>query len=144
MTDLELLHDYADRGSQAAFATLVTRHLDLVYSAARRQVRSPQLADEIAQSVFIDLARHPRLKSGAPLVAWLFLVTRRTAIDALRRESTRRAHEATATEIAPCGEPVESGMKTDPSPWPQIEPLLDEAIATLNDADRTAVLLRFF
>ncbi len=136
MTDLELLHEYADRGSQTAFATLVGRHLDLVYSAARRQVRSPQLAEEVAQSVFIDLARHPRLKAGAPLVGWLFLVTRRTAIDALRRESTRRAQETAASEIA--------AMKTDPSPWPHVEPLLDEAIATLNDADRAAVLLRFF
>lgn len=136
MSDLELLQEYAASGSQAAFATLVGRHVDVVYSAARRQVRAPELAEEVAQSVFTDLARRPHLKPGTPLVAWLYLVTRRTAIDAVRRETRRRAQEASALEIA--------AMKNDPSPWADVEPLLDEAMSTLDDADRGAVLLRFF
>jgi hypothetical protein len=56
--DLDLLRDFARDHSQDAFTTLVQRHLDLVYCAALRQVRSPQLAEEVAQSVFIDLARN--------------------------------------------------------------------------------------
>ncbi len=45
--DQQLIRDYAAEGSQAAFATLVSRHVDLVYSAARRQLRSPDLAEEV-------------------------------------------------------------------------------------------------
>src|SRR5476649_982025 len=94
MSDHDLLRDYAHDGSQAAFAALVERHLNLVYSAARRQVRSPQLAEEIAQSVFVDLARHAsRFKPDMPLVAWLHVVSRRTAIDVIRRESRRQTRE---------------------------------------------------
>jgi RNA polymerase sigma factor (sigma-70 family) len=137
MSDPELLHHFAHLGSQEAFATLVQRHIDLVYSAARRQVRSPELAEEVAQSVFLDLARSARnLKPETPLVAWLFVVTRRTAIDALRRETRRHTHERAAAEIA--------AMSSEPPAWSHIEPLLDEAMATLPEAERTAILLRFF
>src|ERR1051325_10920913 len=57
ISDLELLQNYARHKSEEAFAALVNRHLNLVYSAALRQVRSPQLAEEVVQSAFIDLAR---------------------------------------------------------------------------------------
>lgn len=115
MGDLELIHDYTVEGSQAAFAELVNRHVDLVYSAARRQVRSPDLAEEVTQAAFIALARHGhKLKPGAPVAAWLYVVTRRAAVDVLRRESRRHAREQTAGEIA--------AMKTNSPGWPSIEP----------------------
>ena len=57
-SDLELLNQYARDGVESAFAEIVHRHVNLVYSAALRQVRSPQLAEEVAQSVFTDLARN--------------------------------------------------------------------------------------
>lgn len=136
-SDHELLQQYASDDSQAAFAELVRRHLDLVYSAARRQVRSPALSEEIAQAVFLDLARNSgRITPGTPLVAWLHVVTRRTSIDAIRRESRRRIREQTALEIA--------AMKSSASTWAAVEPLLDEAIEKLDEADRAAVLLRYF
>ena len=71
--DVALLQDHVVTGSQQAFSALVTDYVDLVYSAALRQVRSPQLAGEITQSTFIALARNAhRLQPGTPLVAWLY------------------------------------------------------------------------
>ncbi|MGI8965014.1 MAG: RNA polymerase sigma factor [Limisphaerales bacterium] len=68
-TDLDLLRNYA-RGSEKDFAELVARHVDLVYSTAVRQVRSSQLAEDIAQSVFTDLARNAQpLKPDTVLTA---------------------------------------------------------------------------
>jgi RNA polymerase sigma factor (sigma-70 family) len=135
--DHDLLRRYAHEGSQAAFAELVRRHVNLVYSAARRQVGSSALAEEVTQSVFLDLARNaPRIKPPAPLVAWLHLVTRRTAIDVIRHETRRLAREKSAMELSP--------MNQSPSIWNEVEPLLDEALAKLPEKDRTAVLLRFF
>ena len=100
-SDLDLLRQFARENSQDAFAEIVRRHLDLVYSAALRQVRSPQLAEEIAQSVFADLARNAgKLKARTPvLTAWLYAVTRRTAIDAIRKESRRQLREQIAVEM---------------------------------------------
>src|SRR5689334_2187926 len=77
-SDLELLERYAKKGCEQAFSELVHRHLDMVYSAALRQVHSPQLAEEVAQSVFTDLSRSAgRMRSDTVLTAWLYEVTRR-------------------------------------------------------------------
>ena len=77
-TDQDLLRRFARERSEEAFTEIVRRHLDLVYSAARRQVGSPQLAEEVAQSVFIDLARNAQqLTPETILAAWLYQVARR-------------------------------------------------------------------
>ena len=65
-SDAQLLRDYAEFGNEAAFHELVQRHTDFVYSAALRQVESPDLARDIAQSVFTDLARKARALPSAP------------------------------------------------------------------------------
>ena len=143
-SDLELMKQYVRQGSEEAFEALVSRHLDLVYSAALRQVRSPQLAEEVAQSVFADLARNaPRLKPDTILTAWLYQVTRRTAIDVIRRESRRQLREQIATEMNALNATADTGTGFQPV-WADIEPLLDEAMESLDETDRTAVLLRYF
>ena len=144
MSDAELLQRYVEGGSHAAFTQLVQRHVDLVYSVARRHVGSNQLAEDVAQAVFLDLARNAaRVKPGTPLIAWLHLVSRRTAIDAIRRESRRRAREHQAAILA-SAEPAQSAMPLPSPEWAALEPLLDEAVEALPPADRTAILLRFF
>jgi RNA polymerase sigma factor (sigma-70 family) len=144
-SDLELLQNYADRNSEEAFAELVRRHLDLAYSAALRQVRSPQLAEEVAQSVFTDLARNAgKLKPDTVLTAWLYQVTRRTAVDVVRKESRRQLREQIATEMnAMNAHAADSGTGFQPV-WTDIEPVLDKAMEALDDTDRAAVLLRYF
>jgi RNA polymerase sigma factor (sigma-70 family) len=136
MTDGELLLRYVRESSTEAFAGLVERHLPLVYSAARRTA-GPDLAEDVAQCAFIELAQQAaRMKPGVPLVAWLHLVARRKAINAVREAARRRARELAAAELA--------AMKTSPSPWNDIEPLLDEALESLATPDRAAILLRYF
>src|ERR1043165_2827764 len=135
--DLELLHDYARHKSEEAFTALVHRHLNLVYSAALRQVRSPQLAEEVVQSAFMDLARQaPQLAPDTVLTAWLYQVTRRTAINVVRREARRQIREQVASEL--------TAMNAPGNDWTHVEGILDEAMDALDDTDRTAVLLRYF
>jgi hypothetical protein len=72
---MTLLREYARRNSEEAFANLVSRHADLVYSVALRMGREPQLAQEITHHfhlkcsfLFINSSRGPRAKtrSSAP------------------------------------------------------------------------------
>jgi len=136
-TDLELLARYTRQHAEVAFAEIVRRHLDLVHSAALRQVRSPQLAEEVAQSTFIKLARQARqLTPDTILTAWLYQVTRHEAIDVVRREARRQLREQIATEM--------NVMNAAAADWTHIEPLLDEAMHALDETDRAAVLLRYF
>lgn len=136
-TDLELLTRYTRHRAEDAFAELVRRHLALVHSAALRQVRSPQLAEEVAQSTFLKLAQHARqLAPDTILSAWLYQVTRREAIDVVRREARRQLREQIATEM--------NVMNATTADWTHIEPLLDEAMHALDETDRAAVLLRYF
>ncbi|HVU27700.1 MAG TPA: sigma-70 family RNA polymerase sigma factor [Verrucomicrobiae bacterium] len=136
-SDLDLLRQFAREHSQDAFSEIVQRHLNLVYSAALRQIRSPQLAEEIAQSVFADLVRNAgKLEPETNLTAWLYAVTRRTVIDVIRKESRRQLREQIAAEM--------QNMNATENAWVQIEPFLDEAMDSLDEADRAAILLRYF
>jgi len=136
-TDLQLLARYARHHAEDAFAEIVRRHLDLVHSAALRQVRSPELAEEVAQAAFLDLARQAhRLPPDTVVPAWLYQVTRRTAIDVVRRETSRQLREQVAQEL--------HAMNATAADWTHIEPLLDEAMHALDETDRAAVLLRYF
>src|SRR4029079_976700 len=109
----------------------------LVYSAALRQVRSPQLAEEVAQATFLSLARDAnRLTPDTLLAAWLYRVAHRTAANVVRREARRQLREQIATEM--------NTMNATAADWTHIEPLLDEAMHALDDTDRAAVLLRYF
>ncbi|HEY3853605.1 MAG TPA: sigma-70 family RNA polymerase sigma factor [Verrucomicrobiae bacterium] len=136
-TDGNLLARYTERHDEDAFTEIVRRHLDLVHSAALRQVGSSHLAEEIAQSVFIKLANQAsRLTPDTILTAWLYQVTRREAIDVIRREARRQLREQIATEM--------NATNAASPEWTHIAPLLDEAMDTLDATDRAAVLLRYF
>lgn len=137
MNDWQLLQDYSAHGSEAAFRVLTDRHLNLVYSAALRQVNDPQLAEEICQSVFILLARKAgSLKQGIVLAGWLFRTTRFVAAHARRAEQRRQRREQEAFEMQRLTAPDQA--------WPRLAPALDEALAQLGETDRNALLLRFF
>lgn len=142
LSDQQLLVNYASRGDEGAFAELVRRQVDLVYSAARRLIVDPHLAEDVTQAVFTALARQAlsvahRLDGGAPLSGWLHVTTRNHAAATVRSEERRRAREQEAAMEEPSNsEPLAN--------WERIAPQLDPAMAELSDSDRDALLLRFF
>jgi RNA polymerase sigma factor (sigma-70 family) len=131
-----LLADYRNTGSEGAFSELVRRYTNLVYSIAKRRLSNGPLAEEVTQTVFTRLANAtPKVKGDAEFVAWLHRTTVHVAIDVWRSETRRRTREQHAAAMEPA--PAENA-------WDEIAPNLDEALNQLNDADRQAVLLRYF
>src|SRR6266480_4458487 len=75
--DSRLLDEFLRTRSQDAFAALVRRHVDLVYSAARRQLGGNcAAAEDATQAVFLLLAQKADQLGGTLLCAWLFATTR--------------------------------------------------------------------
>jgi len=138
-SDMELVRQYARQSSEAAFAELVQRHVNLVYAAALRHTGLAAQAEEITQAVFILLARKAaRLGAGTVVEAWLYETTRFTALSIMRAERRRQFREQEAYMQSTLQEP-----RDDPV-WPQIAPLLDEAMMRLGGKEREAIVLRFF
>ena len=136
LPDIELLRQYAEQHSEAAFETLVARHVHLAYSAAFRKTGNCHAAEEITQAVFIILAKKAHsLRRGTILSGWLYQAARLTASNFLRNEIRRTRREQEATIMS---------LSTEPEAWPQIVPLLEDAMGRLNEKERNAIILRFF
>lgn len=139
--DAALLCLFAEERSEAAFAELVHRYVDLVHSAALRRCGGDgHLAKDVVQRVFIALAKHAgKLARHPALAAWLFTATRNAATNALVAEQRRRARETAAMK-----DEVLLRDEEGAADWSAVRPVLDQAMDELNETDRTAVLLRYF
>lgn len=137
---IQLLRAWSEHGSEEAFARLVAQHIDLVYSVAVRKVAGHTgLAADVTQTVFTDLARKARtLRAEGSLAGWLHRHTCLTAATVQRGEWRRRAREETAVVMQAL-----ENSPDDPA-WSRLAPLLDDAVNALSDADRRAILLRFY
>ena len=138
LDDNSLLREYAENNSEEAFAALVARHINKVYSVALRHTRNPSEAEEITQAVFVILAKKARhLGAKVVISGWLYQTARLTSVTYLRSEIRRARREQEAhTMQTILNEPDEA--------WAQMAPLLDAAMAALNETDRHAVVLKFF
>ena len=139
MNDMALIQEYADRGSETAFAELVHRHINLVYSVALRFTGNAQDTQDVTQAVFIILAQKAAsLRQRTTLTGWLYETTRFTARQLLRTRARRQAREQEHYM-----ESTLNDAHTD-SVWQQLAPLLEEAMTQLSEKERTLIALRFF
>jgi len=143
MTDAQLLDRYTTSGDREALGELVRRHIDFVYSSARRQTHGDRhLAEDVVQVVFIILSQKARsIRRDSPLAGWLFNTTRYAALNAIKMEVRRRKHEQEAAAIRQ--ETMETAAPDEALVWEKISPELDRALAKLGQADREVVLLRY-
>lgn len=141
LDDSALLQRFALARAEEDFAELVQRHLNLVYSAALRQVGGDhQFAEEVTQSVFADLARKAgSLGNHASLAGWLYTSAHYAAAKLVRGEQRRRLREKEACQM--------QHTHTNPAAefdWEQLQPVIDEAMHALPEADREVILQRYF
>lgn len=137
-SDWELLERYRAEGTEEAFGELVARHVHWIHSAARRQVGDDDLAKDVTQMVFSDLARKAHsLSRGTIVGAWLHRATRfashRVLLSRRRQEERDRIHLQS-----------KEAQSTSPINWAEVSTELDAALDGLPRRDREAIVLRYF
>jgi RNA polymerase sigma factor (sigma-70 family) len=136
----DLLRLFIQNRSEEAFGKIVLAYIDLIYSTALRHGCDAELAQDVTQLVFISLAQKaPDLRQDSPLDAWLFAVTRNTALNAVRERNRRTTHERKAATMKNLT--VSPSLPAD-EPG-RVEPELSTALARLRERDRNLILLRF-
>jgi RNA polymerase sigma factor (sigma-70 family) len=141
MSDGELLRRYAETSSEEAFAELVRRHIDLVYSAALRQVNGDaHLAQDVSQKVFSELARRASSLWKRPVLSgWFYTCAHFIATKAVRTECRRRKREQEAQAMHELSDAGASEID-----WGKIRPVVDRVMHELNASDREVILMRYF
>jgi RNA polymerase sigma factor (sigma-70 family) len=141
VNDEELLKRYYADAQEEAFGELVRRYFNLVWSAAWRVTCDADLARDVAQTVFVDLARKAGHFPGKVILAgWLYRAASLAAIKVVRTNVRRAERERKSMEI-------ESHANTSPTAEPEVDllmPMLDEDLGKLGEIDRNALVLRFF
>lgn len=139
--DAELIRRYVDDHSDAAFIQLVERHIGMVHATALRRLGGDrQLAEDVAQSVFFDLARKASsLRHRSSLAGWLYWSAHAASAAVVRRERRRKARELKAHHMG-------TTLPTNdlPPDWEKLRPVLDDAVTKLAASEREAIVLRFF
>jgi RNA polymerase sigma factor (sigma-70 family) len=137
--DMELVWEFARNHSEAAFAELVRRHVNLVYSIARRCTGSDGDAEDVTQAVFVILARKAAgLRARTVLTGWLAETTRYTAACVRRAHARRHAREQEAYMQSTLTDADTADA------WTRLAPHLEAGMAQLGERDRTLLTLRFY
>jgi RNA polymerase sigma factor (sigma-70 family) len=137
LSDQQLLRDYAEHRSEAAFAELVRRHVDLVYAASKRMTADAHAAEDVTQAVFMALAQNAARLSRHPVLSgWLHTTARNLAAKTVRAVARRQFREQEAAAM-------NQHSENEP-PWDDIAPHLDAALGELDETERDAILLRYF
>jgi RNA polymerase sigma factor (sigma-70 family) len=137
--DQRLLRDFVEFGSQKAFAELSKRHIGLVYATCRRELEDGELAQDATQAVFLLVAQKANsLQRHTHLPGWLFRASRLVSKNIRKMERRRQRQEQIVMEQALIDAP-----QNEPE-WAAVDPFVNNALATLKDRDRDAILLRYF
>ncbi len=124
---------------EGAFAQMVERNTNFVFSTALRELENRSMAEDVTQGVFIILARkRPRFSSEAALLGWLFKTTRYVASDLRKKEGRRRWREFKALQL------MTTENEAADSLWERVGPLVNDALGSLKERDRLPLLLRIF
>lgn len=138
-TDQQLLRAYVSHRSETAFTELVRRHIDLVYSTARRLLGDAFRAEDVTQATFMALAQKAKsLANRAVLSGWLHTTAHHLAIKTIRTDARRQQREQEAVTMNEATQPPST------TSWEEIAPHLDALLGQLSDSERDAILLRYF
>jgi RNA polymerase sigma-70 factor, ECF subfamily len=144
---LMLRHQEGDR---AAFAVLVRRHQGPLYNFALRQVRVPQVAEDVVQETFVRVVQNAAdFKHEARFTTWVYTITRNLCIDHLRKGALRKHPSLDERRGAEKDGPTLGEQTADPrasvereATGTELKERIAIAVDTLPDEQREVFLMR--
>jgi RNA polymerase sigma-70 factor (ECF subfamily) len=144
-TDESLIARFA-RGDQGAFELLYDRHELRTWHFIHRHVGNREIAEELMQEVWLQVARDAALyEPTARFKTWLLTIARNRSIDSIR---ARREH-LSLESVGYDAEPVLEQLTANPGDGPlaaaitaEESALLSQALGQLPQQQREALLLQ--
>jgi RNA polymerase sigma factor (sigma-70 family) len=135
LTDGELLHRFAARRDESAFAALMQRHGPMVLGLCRSLLGHAQDAEDVFQATFLVLVRKPAaVGKPASVASFLHGVAYRLAMRARAEAARRRVHERQAGAM-PKDDPPDDVL------WRDLRPILHQEVERLPRRYRLPVVL---
>ncbi len=131
------------RGHEDAFAELYDQTSERIYGVIVRVIRSPELAQEVTQEVYVEIWRQAAryAKERGSVLAWMTTVAHRRAVDRVRSESSDTARDLRYAQL--------NAEREVDRVWEGVEQKLDvervrRALGSLTEIQREALSLAYF
>ena len=140
LSDNEIISQVLN-GNQQAYAGLVNRYQNYVFTLASRMIKSREDAEEVAQDVFIKAYKYlADFRGASKFSTWLYTIVNTTAITFLRKKKLD-IHSLDDEKVFETADNRDSGMRADMIEQKSRQGMVNNAIAMLNPDDAAIITL---
>ena len=128
-------------GNQQAYAVLVNRYQNYVFTLCLRIVKGREDAEEVAQDVFIKAYKYlADFRGASKFTTWLYTIVNNTCISFLRKKKLD-IHSLDNEKVFEVADRQDSGMRANLVEQKSRISMVNEAIGLLNPADAEIITL---
>lgn len=139
-TDMDLISQVL-QGNSAAYASLVQRYQNFVFTIVLRYVKSREDAQEVAQDVFVKAYRSlSDFKGASKFSTWLYTIATTTSITALRKKKLE-VQSLDNEQVFERADHMDSGMNANTIEQKSRVAMVNNAIQLLNPDDAQVITL---
>ena len=140
-TDNEIISQVLT-GNQGAYAQLVDRYQNYVFTLVLRLVKSREDAEELAQDAFVKAFKYLKdFRGDSKFSTWLYTIVNNTCITFLLRKKRLEVQSLDNEQVFSRADNLDSGLRSDTVEQKSKQAMVNEAISLLNPDDAMVITL---
>lgn len=140
LTDTDIIQQVL-LGNQSAYATLVNRYQNFVFTIVLRYIKAREDAEEVAQDVFVKAYRSlADFKGNSKFSTWLYTITTTSCLTALRKKKLE-VHSLDNEKVFAVADNIDGGMQANGIEQKSRVSMVNEAIQLLSPEDAQIITL---